>query len=248
MNDLVFVADIHLVEGDDLAPAFQDFLRSLVGNTRECVIVGDLFNVWIARRRFMSAGQLQVLKVIGEVAAAGVRFKYVEGNRDYFVGENWSGEPFAEVATQHLMASSGPTRLLVSHGDLVNAEDRQYRAWRAFSRSWPVRGLFSLLPSSWGRGLANDLEQRLRGTNLKHKAALPMEQLERFTRQAVESGHQGVVLGHFHTQVERQVDGATLWVLPDWRDGQRYLRFSADGSGRFVAYSAGGQDSRRATN
>jgi len=75
-----------------------------------------------------------------------------------------------------------------------------------------------------------------------------MEQLERFTRQAVESGHQGVVLGHFHTQVERPVNGATLWVLPDWRDGQRYLRFSADGSGRFVAYSAGGQDSRRATN
>jgi UDP-2,3-diacylglucosamine hydrolase len=238
VRDLVFVADIHLVEGDDLAPAFADFLRSLVGNTRECIIVGDLFNVWIARRRFMSPGQLQLLQVMDEVAAAGVRFKYVEGNRDYFVGENWGGGPFAEVATNHLRAASGPTRLLVSHGDLVNEADRQYRAWRAFSRSAPVRGLLALLPSSWGQRLANDLERRLRGTNLKHKAALPMQQLERFTRKAASEGYQGVVLGHFHTQVERPVDGATLWILPDWRDGRRYLRFSEDGSGRFLAFGA----------
>jgi len=238
VNDLVFVADVHLVEGDDLAPAFAAFLRSLVGNTRECIIVGDLFNVWIARRRFMSPGQLHLMQVMVEVAASGVRFKYVEGNRDYFVGENWNERPFSEVATSHLEATSGPTRLLVSHGDLVNEADRQYRTWRAFSRSAPVRGVLALLPSSWGQRLANDLERRLRGTNRKHKAALPMEQLEGFTRKAARAGHQGVVLGHFHTQVQKQVDGATLWILPDWRDGQRYLRFGEDGAGRFVTFTA----------
>ena len=236
MTDLVFVADVHLVEGDEEAPVFMSFLRSLAGNTSHCIIVGDLFNVWIARRRFMSPGQMQLLAVLRDVAASGVRFTYVEGNRDYFVGENWSGDTFSQVAGGSMTATAGPTRLLVTHGDQVNKADIPYRFWRALSRSLPVRALLSLLTGAAGRRLADSLEGRLRGTNLRHKADLPMAHLEALTRQAAADGCQGVVLGHFHTEVQRQVGAGTLWILPDWRSGRRYLRFGQDGRGRFVRY------------
>jgi UDP-2,3-diacylglucosamine hydrolase len=239
VTDLVFVADVHLVEGDEEAPVFMRFLRSLAGNSSRCIIVGDLFNVWIARRRFMGPGQLRLLEVIGEVATGGVRFEYVEGNRDYFVGENWRGDAFAEVAAGSMTASAGPSRLLVTHGDQVNKADIPYRLWRAVSRSLPVRVLLSLLPGRAGRRLAHSLERRLRGTNRRHKAALPMAQLDALTRQATAGGCQGVVLGHFHTELQRQVGEGTLWILPDWRSGRRYLRFGQDGRGRFVSYDAG---------
>jgi len=236
VTDLVFVADVHLVEGDEEAPVFMRFLRSLAGNTSRCIIVGDLFNVWIARRRFMSPGQMRLLDVIRDVAADGVRFEYVEGNRDYFVAENWSGDAFDQVTSGCMTAMAGPTRLLVTHGDQVNKADLPYRFWRALSRSLPVRSLLSLLTGSAGRRLAEGLERRLRGTNLRRKAQLPMADLDTLTRQAVADGCQGVVLGHFHTEIERQVGGGTLWVLPDWRSGRRYLRFGQDGRGRFVSY------------
>ncbi len=235
MSDLVFVADVHLVEGDDELPAFLSFLRSLAGNTGVCVIVGDLFNVWIAKRRFLCPGQGRLLDVLREVSARGVRFKYVEGNRDYFVAENWQGDPFHQVATASLVEAAGPTRLLVSHGDLVNAADRPYRLWRAVSRSLPVRGLLALLPAAAGRRLADSLERQLRGTNLRHKARLPLDLLEGHARQAVAAGYQGAVLGHFHKELCLPVQGGCLWVLPDWKDGRRYLRFGPDGAGRFVA-------------
>jgi UDP-2,3-diacylglucosamine hydrolase len=237
VNDLVFVADVHLVEGDAEAPIFEDFLRSLPGRARTCVIVGDLFNVWIARRRFTSPGQARLLEVMRQVRAQGVEFKYVEGNRDYFVGETWAGDPFAVVATASLVEPAGPVSLLVSHGDLVNEDDRQYRMWRAASRSWPMRLMLALLPGGVGRSLANRLEKRLRGTNLRHKGYLPDARLEAYTRRAIAAGHAGVVLGHFHREIERAVDGGTLWVLPDWKDGRRYLSFSADGRGRFVPFA-----------
>ena len=238
MADLVFVADVHLVEDDVELPAFIRFLHSLPGNTDTCIIVGDLFNVWIAKRRFVSPGQDRVLSAIREVAGKGVTCKYVEGNRDYFVGENWRGDPFEQVATTTLTETIGPVRLLVTHGDLVNAADRPYRVWRAFSRSVPVRAALGLIPARTGRKLANNLERRLRGTNRRHKSLLPVELLEDYGRQAVASGHAGVVLGHFHRELELRVDGGRVWVLPDWREGRRYLRFSPDGFGRFVSAEA----------
>ncbi|MFQ5671017.1 MAG: UDP-2,3-diacylglucosamine diphosphatase [Acidobacteriota bacterium] len=236
MNDLVFVADVHLEETDPESQPFSAFLRSLAGNTRVCVIVGDLFNVWLAKPRFMSPSQSRLLDVLRDVASRGVRFKYVEGNRDYFVAENWEGDPFVQVATSTLTEQAGPNRLLVAHGDLINAADRPYRAWRALSRSLPVRFFLSLLPSVTGRRLASRLEHKLRGTNQRHKTSLPQEQFKKYARRALDSGHQGVVLGHFHQELAMPVDGGTLWVLPDWRSGRRYLRFGPDGQGRFVGF------------
>lgn len=236
MSDLVFVADVHLVEGDRELPIFQDFLRSLAGNTSTCVIVGDLFNVWIAKRRFMGPGQLGLMDLLAEVSGRGVCFKYVEGNRDYFVGENWSGDPFREVSGSSLSEEIGPTRLLVAHGDLVNELDRQYRTWRAVSRSWPVRGGLSLLPAAAGRRLGDTLERRLRGTNIRHKSTWPEEQVRRYAAAAFGRGYNGLILGHFHQEIRLPLRGGTVWVLPDWKAGRRYLRFSPDGSGEFISY------------
>jgi UDP-2,3-diacylglucosamine hydrolase len=236
VSDLVFVADVHLVEGDEEMPVFQRFLRSLVGNAATCVIVGDLFNVWLAKRRFMAPGQRRLMEVLREVSRLGVRFKYVEGNRDYFVGENWRGDPFREVAPVFLTEEVGPVRLLVSHGDLVNPRDRPYRLWHTASRSWPVRGLLGLLPARAGRGLAERLERRLRGTNIRHKTIWPEQALKRYAEAAFGRGYNGVVLGHFHREMRLSLADGTLWVLPDWRSGRRYLRFDAGGDGRFVEF------------
>ncbi len=128
-------------------------------------------------------------------------------------------------------------RLLVTHGDLVNLADRQYRMWRAASRSLPVRGALALLPGVAGRRLANALERRLRDTNRRNKVSLPEENLKSFAGKAFGAGHKAVGLGHFHQELEMKLPGGTLWVLPDWKAERRYLRFGADGVGRFVAYS-----------
>jgi UDP-2,3-diacylglucosamine hydrolase len=215
VSDLVFVADVHLVEGDGEIPVFKDFLRSLAGNTSTCVIIGDLFNVWIAKRRFMGPGQRGLMDLLGEISSQGVCFKYVEGNRDYFVKENWAGEPFREVAGASLSEQIGPARLLVTHGDLVNELDRQYRTWRAVSRSWPVRGLLSLLPD---------------------KSTWPEEQVRRYAEVAFSQGYTGLVLGHFHQEIRLRLNRGTAWILPDWKAGRRYLRFSPDGAGEFVSF------------
>ena len=70
MGDLVFVADVHLLENDAELPGFADFIRSLAGNTGTCVIVGDLFNIWLAPRRFASNDQKRLLGVLSEVSRA----------------------------------------------------------------------------------------------------------------------------------------------------------------------------------
>ena len=48
----------------------------------------------------------------------------------------------------------------------MNRRDRQYLAWRAFSKSRLFFSTFSLLPAATRLGIAERLEERLVGTNL----------------------------------------------------------------------------------
>ena len=86
------------------------------------------------------------------------------------------------------------------------------------------------------RGLG--LEARLRGTNMRHKGTLPEPMLRTYAGRAFAAGFAHVVLGHFHHETRLELEGGTLWILPDWRSGRRFLRFDAAGTPRFEAFEA----------
>lgn len=131
-------------------------------------------------------------------------------------------------------------RFWLTHGDLVNESDRQYRLWRRISKSRARWAAFSALPSRVGIGIGNALEGRLRGTNVRYKSYFPQEACETYGRRRLAAGFDRVLLGHIH--IERVLDleegglSGKLIVLPDWRSSHRYLRYGPDGSERFVDF------------
>jgi len=170
----------------------------------------------------------------------GIAVIYVEGNRDYFLSPLFLQTAFDEIAPEATQAIIGGQRVYVAHGDLVNAQDRQYRLWRRISRSRGVAGALRHLPCGVALPAVNALERAMRQSNRKHKAAFPAALCQTFADRVFASGYDMVMLGHFHTAYRYESSLAerpkTLFVLPAWKDSHAYLCLNSNGAGEFRSF------------
>jgi UDP-2,3-diacylglucosamine pyrophosphatase LpxH len=226
---VAFVGDAHLLAGDEATRAFVAFLERAPGRFERLVLVGDIFDLWIARPHLHEAHHDLVLEALAQARARGLAIDYAVGNRDYAV-ESLARAPFDRVALELLVA--GDSGWIAEHGDLVNDADAQYRAWRRFSRSRPVLHGFLALPGAVSRPLAAWLERRMRTTNLQYKRRFPIEAARHHASRVLgETGARYLVLGHFHQELRFPVDGGEVLVLPDWKRARRHALWlpAADG-------------------
>jgi len=228
LDSLAVVADAHLAgEDPGTVAAFGDLLDGLVGRVEGLAILGDLFEVWAARPRLMAWHHRLVVDRLSEAARAGLRIFYLEGNRDYGVSA-LRGAPFEAVERDLGLRVAGRA-VWLSHGDLVNRADRQYRLWCAVTRSRPAGALLNLLPGRAGRRLLAGLEGRLRATNVACRSSYPTLEVEAYLERLAAQGHEMVVLGHFHQERILRLGDAVLWVLPAWGEERRWLQIDETG-------------------
>lgn len=238
MSDMVVIADTHMIRDDDELDRFVAFLRSLAGNTALLYMLGDIFNIWLGSRRLEMPHMVPVLDALRALAREGVGVRYVEGNRDYHIGEGYLNDPFEAVVPVGEERIFGGKRFWLTHGDLVNTKDRQYRLWRRVSKSRLVWSLTKAIPARTGVAIANHLESTLRGTNVRNKSYFPTAACQEYGGALIAQGYDRILLGHIHIEkvmpIEAGGRSGKLIVLPDWRSSHRYLRYGADGSERFV--------------
>jgi UDP-2,3-diacylglucosamine hydrolase len=178
-------------------------LATLVGQASargmtELSILGDLFDIWLGLAGLDKPWHARLLAPLYDIKQAGVRLRYVVGNRDYFLKEwNERHQLFDTVVDgeERLDSPQGP--LLLAHGDLVNRADRPYRRWRAFSRSTPLALVARILPRSTLERIAAKVAEKLGATNRFHKSYFPETELRARARE-LPTGALTLVFGHFH--------------------------------------------------
>jgi UDP-2,3-diacylglucosamine hydrolase len=237
-GDLVFIGDVHLDRDDPDLDAFLAFLDGLRARTERVVLMGDLFNLWIGRRDMEQLHHRRVIDKLAELRADGIAVRYVEGNRDYRIGPAYAGRELSAATDRGFTEVHGGRRLFAIHGDLVNVEDRQYRTWRRLSRSRLFWGAFNLVPARTRGRLADDLERKMRSTNLAYKQDFPEDLVRRYAAERLAAGHDAVVLGHFHIEKDLAAHEPSppgrILVLPEWKGSRRHLRVTANGEIAFV--------------
>jgi UDP-2,3-diacylglucosamine hydrolase len=237
VGELVFIGDVHIDRDDPALPDFLSFLDRLGQRASRIVFLGDLFNIWIGGRGMERPHQTAVVDRLSNLRRQGVVVRYLEGNRDYRIGRNYSGTALDDASDQGLVERFGGHEIFATHGDLVNVADRQYRMWRRFSRSTPFWTLVRLLPERRRLALAESLEQRMRRTNLAYKRLFPESEVRAYSERRFGEGYDLVVLGHFHVEKELGFEGdpkrRTL-VLPEWRESRRHVVARHDGAVEFV--------------
>ncbi|MDH5752018.1 MAG: hypothetical protein OEZ59_06330 [Deltaproteobacteria bacterium] len=237
------VADAHL--GDPASPAepFLEMLRELEGPGL-CVVLGDLFQVWLALPGFWDAQAGRVLEGLEQLRSRGVRTVLVVGNREFFLPRDKAllqrrGLPFDEVCHDGFLLDWQGRGSLFTHGDIINRADSAYLRWRALSRSAPLEWLFRLLPGRLAQGLAQRLERTIRQTNMSHRLHLPEQDLRDFARLAP-ADCQAIYAGHFHARggYGEKGGGARLTLVPDWMGTRTVLRMGPDGAEEWLEFPA----------
>ena len=237
-GDLVFVGDVHLGEGEPAVGEFCRFVEAIAPSTSRLVLAGDLFEVWIGRPEMEGPHHRAVAAALAGLRRRGVSVAYLEGNRDYGIAPLHLGSTLDTCSDLGLVERHGGKSFFAVHGDLVNEDDRLYRAWRAISRSRAAWTLFHALPSRTRLRIVDALKDRLARTNLAYRKGFPEDAVRRFAAARFREGHDAVVLGHFHVEKELEAQPPSppgrILVLPEWKGSRRHLRVGADGAIAFA--------------
>jgi len=218
---VLFISDLHLSSSrPGINQVFFRFLRERAVQAPDLYILGDLFEYWAGDDDIGDPFNAQVVAALAECARGGTRILVMHGNRDFLFGPAFAQASGARLVDDPVVLDLLGKKTVLTHGDTLCTDDREYQAFRAEVRS-----------ESWKRAfLAQPLPERkrrieaLRARSEIEKKRKPAEIMDVNTG-AVESllrahGYPRLIHGHTHRPArhEHRVDGRVCerWVLPDW--------------------------------
>lgn len=211
-----FLSDLHLQAS--LPRTFDAFSRHLLGTPAQAVIIlGDLFEAWAGDDSAESGFEHECSEVLREAARQRDVF-FMVGNRDFLVGQEF----LQSLGVGHL---PDPTvllafgqRILLTHGDALCLDDREYQAFRAQVRNPEWQRSFLRLPLPQRRAIASQVraESQQRGQALTPQdyADLDSPAARQWLHAA---GAQRMIHGHTHRPADHEfAPGVLRHVLSDW--------------------------------
>ena len=213
---IAVIADAHLGgPGGPPGPLVEQLDSLSAASCERLVLLGDLFHVWVALRRFETPDVRAVIEAIRRLRQRGVAVDYIEGNRDFFVRGGPYERELDAVGTELAFAAAG-RRYLAIHGDGLDDRDYKYRFWRWLSKNRVSRVAAGLLPSSVASRIVHTTERELARTNFKHRVHLPREVIVGYAERRLREGHDAVIMGHFHESRRWAAAGGEVRIIDAW--------------------------------
>ena len=215
-----FISDLHL---DANEPAtFEAWAQHMAHTPADALfILGDLFEVWIGDDN-QDPFALQCMDVLKR-ATQRMPVYFMCGNRDFLVGE-------ALLKATGMQGLSDPTilnidtidhthpalRLLLSHGDSLCLDDRDYLAFRAQVRQATWQQQFLAQPLAERQAFARHVREQSEARKTTHTDYADVDHPA--ARAWLQATQASVFLhGHTHKPAVHDLgDGLTRWVLSDW--------------------------------
>ncbi|GBR00889.1 hypothetical protein GLI01_16200 [Gluconacetobacter liquefaciens] len=231
----VFVSDVHLGTRDCRADLLAEFLRNMT--CQRLYLVGDIIDGWKLKRSwFWNSHHDDVLNLILRMARSGTEIIYIPGNHDEMF-RRWLPHEL-EVAgirlrnqAEHVTATG--RKFLVLHGDEFDSVVR-YAPFlamlgdRAYTLALIVNRWFNLVRRRLGlpyRSLSQWLKRRVKS------AVMAIDRFETAVAdEARRRGMDGVICGHIHHAVIKDLGGVLYMNDGDWVESCSALVEHHDGS------------------
>lgn len=221
-SETLFISDLHLAPDrpGSLALALA-FLGGRARGADRLYILGDLFDAWIGDDDD-SPFNLQVIQALRRLTDQGTPVDFMAGNRDFLIGRRFARATGCGLLPDPCLADLYGQRTLLTHGDLLCSDDRDYLRFRRRVRNPLVRWLFLLRGLERRRAIAANY-RRLSQTAMADKPLGIMDaNQDTICAYLRRYGSQRLIHGHTHRPAQHQfpLDGQTArrWVLADWRE------------------------------
>jgi len=211
------ISDLHLSES---TPATFEAWAAHLRHTRADAVymLGDLFEVWVGDDACERPFERRCIEVLSE-ASTRLQLGFMAGNRDFLVGTGLLARCGVSGLADPTALVAWGRRVLLTHGDALCIEDREYQAFRRKVRSEAWRSAFLERPLAERTALAAGM----RSASEARKRDMPDPALwaDVDTRSAVgwmlSAGTPEMVHGHTHRPGSQVLaPGFKRHVLSDW--------------------------------
>lgn len=223
---ILFISDLHLSpQTPGVTRIFLDFLGGRARAAEQLIILGDLFEAWPGDDCIGDPDEpfnAQIVDALRALTDAGVALSVMHGNRDFLLGDEFAARSGARLLNDPYVLSLPAWQFVLSHGDALCTDDRDYVAFRKQVRDPLWRAAFLAKPLAERKAIASALRQQSESSK-KDKAQYLMDLnpggTEDFLR---EHGYATFIHGHTHRPATHDhiVDGIHVerWVMADWHE------------------------------
>lgn len=213
-----FLADAHLIDPHDTN--YQRFLTFLKAREEEhCSIffLGDIFHFWVGYRHTVFSTYVPVLEQLQRLRRMDIELSFIEGNHDFHLGEYFHDKLGCRVIEDSATLEIQGRRIYLTHGDLMDENDRLYRLLRCFLRSSFCCQTMRCLHPDWIWEIALWASRKSRKRRAtRQKTWDPEHMLSRHASRRFAEGHDAVLTGHIHIPWHRETEQGTIISLGDW--------------------------------
>ena len=217
-----FLSDVHLSPGSPgVTRIFLDYLGGLARQAQSLYILGDLFEAWIGDDDDDSFHQ-KIIAALNAASAAGISIHIQRGNRDFLLGSRFAAASATKLLPDPFLLSLPEKKFVLSHGDALCTDDKEYQSFRLQVRSPAWQKAFLARPLAERRALATQLRQQS-AQYKQHKDSALMDLNRQTTDDFIrQHGHATFIHGHTHQPATHHhlVDKIPVerWVLADWQE------------------------------
>jgi UDP-2,3-diacylglucosamine hydrolase len=229
----LFASDLHLDSEEPWAiDAFIAFLRGRAREADALYLLGDLFEVWVGDDD-PNPDHERVCGALRELSGAGVALYAIHGNRDFLLGEDFTGRTGVKLLPDPVLVELHGVSTLLSHGDVFCTEDSSYQQLRSIVRQPRWQRRFLSLPIETRRALASAARA---GSKVHTQRTIPTimdVNPDAVTRAFRATGARRLIHGHTHRPAIHPgvVDGSSTErvVLAPWYEAASCVSVGADG-------------------
>jgi len=210
------ISDLHLQPSEPATvEAWQGYLDTTPADA--VFILGDLFEVWVGDDAAALPGFEARCAAVLRAASARRPLFFMHGNRDFLVGADFAARCGMTLVADPTVLLLHGERWLLSHGDALCLEDKDYLRFRAQVRTPEWQQALLARPLEERRTLARSVrarsEDRKRSPDMVW-ADVDADAARDWLRQA---GATSLVHGHTHRPAVHDLgDGMRRIVLSDW--------------------------------
>jgi len=244
----IFISDVHLGTRDCKAKQLDSFLKNHSCET--LYLVGDILDAWRIQQnkwRWKQTHTNVVRRILG-YAKKGINVIYITGNHDEFLrplipfGINFG---MVQIVNRIEHIGVNGKKYLVVHGDMFDGITRlapwlAFLGDKAYDFVLDLNNKFNWIRHKLGFGywsLSKFLKHRVK------KAVDFMFHFEyNITSYAKKRGYQGVICGHTHTPIIKEVNDIAYMNDGDWVESMSALVEHFDGTWEIVYWTEGVDD------
>ncbi|MGH8216099.1 MAG: UDP-2,3-diacylglucosamine diphosphatase [Rhodanobacteraceae bacterium] len=229
---ILFVSDLHLDEArPHIVEVFERFCAGEARAADALYVLGDLFEAYIGDDDD-AALNARIGTALRGVADAGVPVRYIAGNRDFLLGEDYARRCGMDILTDGTVVDLRCTPTLLLHGDVLCTDDAAYQAFRKQVRDPAWQAAFLARPLEDRRAFARQARDASRAHTSTTDMAIMDVNHEAVEAALREAGVTRMIHGHTHRPAIHDflLDGKTAQriVLGDWYEQGSVLRVGRD--------------------